>query len=55
MGQAGKDDTGADVRSYKFEVTEAGQLLLNGADMTPLLAGGGEPAPAPAEQPKKKK
>jgi hypothetical protein len=55
MGQAGKDDTGADVRSYKFEVTEAGQLLLNGADMTPLLAGGGEPARAPAEQPKKKK
>ena len=55
MGQAGKDDTGADVRTYKFEVTEAGQLLLNGADMTPLLAGGGEPAPAPAEQPKKKK
>lgn len=56
MGQAGKDDTGADIRTYKFEVTEAGQLLLNGADMTPLLAGGGEPAaPAPAEQPKKKK
>lgn len=53
MGQAGKDDTGADIRTYKFEVTEAGQLLLNGADMTPLLAGGGEPAPA--EQPKKKK
>ena len=52
MGQAGKDDTGADIRTYKFEVTEAGQLLLNGADMTPLLAGGGEPAPA--EQPKKK-
>ncbi|GLR81711.1 hypothetical protein HUE56_21890 [Azospirillum oryzae] len=54
MGQAGKDDTGADIRTYKFEVTEAGQLLLNGADMTPLLAGGGEPAPAPAEKPKKK-
>ncbi|PWC97745.1 hypothetical protein [Azospirillum sp. TSO5] len=55
MGQPGKDDTGADVRTYKIDLTEAGQLLLNGADMTPLLAGGGEAAPAPAEQPKKKK
>lgn len=53
LGQAGKDDSGADIRSYKLEVTEAGQLLLNGADMSPLLAGGGEPAPA--EPPKKKK
>ncbi|KAA0592181.1 adenosylcobinamide amidohydrolase [Azospirillum lipoferum] len=55
LGQAGKDDTGADTRTYKIDITEAGQLLLNGADMTALLAGGSEPAPAPAEQPKKKK
>ncbi|CAO3418542.1 hypothetical protein [Azospirillum endophyticum] len=57
LGQAGKDENGADTRTYKIDVTEAGQLLLNGADMTPLLAGGAEPAPAPApaEQPKKKK
>ncbi|MBK1837564.1 hypothetical protein JHL17_09075 [Azospirillum sp. YIM B02556] len=55
LGQAGKDESGADTRTYKIDVTEAGQLLLNGADMTPLLAGGAEPAPAPAEPPKKKK
>lgn len=54
LGQAGKDDTGADTRTYKIDITEAGQLLLNGADMTALLAGGSEPAPAPAEKPKKK-
>ncbi|ANC92302.1 hypothetical protein A6A40_10520 [Azospirillum humicireducens] len=52
LGQAGKDDSGAEIRTYKIDVTEAGQLLLNGADMTALLAGGSEPAPAPA--PKKK-
>ncbi|AWU94588.1 hypothetical protein [Azospirillum ramasamyi] len=52
LGQAGKDDSGAEIRTYKIDVTEGGQLLLNGADMTPLLAGGSEPAPAPA--PKKK-
>ncbi|MBY6262908.1 hypothetical protein EI613_13465 [Azospirillum sp. 412522] len=55
LGQAGKDDTGADTRTYKIDVTETGQLLLNGADMTALLGGGAEPAPAPVEQPKKKK
>ncbi|MBP2301463.1 hypothetical protein [Azospirillum picis] len=58
LGQAGKDDSGADVRSYKFEVTEAGQFMLNGADMTPLLGGGAEAAPVeqpPAEPPKKTK
>ncbi|PGH54583.1 hypothetical protein CRT60_32995 [Azospirillum palustre] len=54
LGQAGKDDTGADTRTYKIDITDAGQLLLNGADMTALLAGGSEPAPAPAEKPKKK-
>ncbi|PWC31028.1 YdgA family protein [Azospirillum sp. TSO35-2] len=55
MGQAGKDDSGADIRTYKIDLTEAGQLLLNGADMTPMLGGGSEPAPAPAEKPKGKK
>ncbi|AWK87811.1 hypothetical protein [Azospirillum thermophilum] len=52
LGQLGKDDSGAEVRSYKIDLTEQGQILLNGADMAPLLAGaGGEPAPQ--EQPKK--
>ncbi|WP_148219164.1 hypothetical protein [Azospirillum sp. B510] len=56
LGQAGKDDSGADIRTYKIDVTETGQILLNGADMTALLGGGAEPAPAPApaEKPKKK-
>lgn len=53
LGQAAKDDTGAEIRSYKIDVNETGQFLLNGADMGPLL-GAGTP-PAPAEEPKKKK
>jgi hypothetical protein len=53
MGQISKDEGGAEIRSYKIEMTDSGQLLLNGADMAPLL-GGGEPA-APAEAGKKPK
>ncbi|SMH54905.1 hypothetical protein [Azospirillum agricola] len=55
MGQVSQDPGGAEVRSYKIDVTETGQLLLNGADMAPLLAGGAEPAPAepPKKAPKK--
>ncbi len=54
FGQASQDDTGAEVRSYKIDVTETGQILLNGADMAPLLAGGAPAEPtAPAEPGKK--
>ena len=46
FGQASKDDAGNDVRSYKIDVTETGQLLLNGADMSALM-GMGQPTPEP--------
>jgi len=55
MGQISKDESGAEIRSYKIEMTDSGQLLLNGADMAPLLSGGGEPAAPPAEAGKKPK
>ncbi len=51
MGQASKDAAGKDVRTYKIDVTESGQLLLNGADMSALMGMGGtapDSAPAPA-------
>lgn len=54
MGQISKDESGAEIRSYKIEMTDSGQLLLNGADMAPLL-GGGEPAAPPADAGKKPK
>lgn len=41
MGQASKDESGKDVRTYKIDLTETGQILLNGADMGPLLGAGG--------------
>lgn len=47
FGQAGKDDQGRETRSYKFEVTRDGQVLLNGSDMS-AIAGMGDEAPAPA-------
>ncbi|MFL7900276.1 hypothetical protein ACJ41P_04020 [Azospirillum argentinense] len=46
FGQASKDDAGNDVRSYKIDVTETGQFLLNGADMSAMM-GMGQPAPEP--------
>ncbi len=46
MGQVSQDPAGGEIRSYKIDVTDAGQLLLNGADMAPMLGGGAEPAPA---------
>lgn len=55
MGQAGKDAQGRDVRTYRIEVTPAGEFLLNGADMAPLLGGlgaGPQPDPAPPAGPK---
>jgi len=54
LGQVSKDASGAEVRSYKIDMTETGQLLLNGADMAPLLAAGNPPPPV-EEAPKKKK
>ncbi|MFD1626548.1 hypothetical protein [Azospirillum griseum] len=57
MGQISKDESGAELRSYKIELTEAGQLLLNGGDMAPLLGGPqtSAPTPAPADAGKPKK
>ena len=37
MGAQTMDDTGRDVRTYEFEVLQTGQILLNGADMAPLM------------------
>ena len=48
FGQASKDDAGNDVRSYKIDVTETGQFLLNGADMSAMM-GMGQPAPEPIQ------
>jgi len=53
MGQQGKDDAGKDIRTYKFELTEGGQVLLNGADMSAMMGLGVAPAePAPEAKPK---
>ncbi|MDQ2104973.1 hypothetical protein [Azospirillum isscasi] len=48
FGQASKDDAGNDVRSYKIDLTETGQLLLNGADMSAMM-NMGQPAPEPVQ------
>ncbi len=55
FGQAGKDASGNEVRSYKIDLTETGQILLNGADMSALMGGGAptEPAPTDKKAPKK--
>ena len=37
MGAPATDDTGRDVRNYEFQVLQTGQILLNGADMAPLM------------------
>ena len=39
MGAPGKDGSGRDLRSYKFELASDGKILLNGADMSVLLQG----------------
>ena len=52
MGQQGKDAAGNDVRTYKIDLTESGQILLNGADMSAMMGMGAEPA-EPAPQPKR--
>lgn len=53
-GQMGKDDQGRDIRSYKLELNQQGQTLLNGTDLQMLMQatqGGGSQAPAPAPAP----
>ncbi|WP_109118847.1 hypothetical protein [Azospirillum sp. TSO22-1] len=53
MGQQGKDEAGKDIRTYKFELTEGGQVLLNGADMSAMMGmGAAAPEPAPEAKPK---
>ncbi|WP_431861620.1 hypothetical protein [Azospirillum sp.] len=53
MGQQGKDEAGKDIRTYKFELTEGGQMLLNGADMSAMMGlGATAPEPAPEAKPK---
>ncbi|MBP2295710.1 hypothetical protein [Azospirillum rugosum] len=55
FGQTGKDASGNEVRSYKIDLTDSGQILLNGADMSALMGGGAptEPAPTDKKAPKK--
>lgn len=51
LGQQGKDAQGREQRTYKIDVTQDGQFLLNGADMGPLLGmGAGQPQPQPQPQ-----
>jgi hypothetical protein len=51
LGQQGTGSDGQPVRTYRIELTSAGQLMLNGTDMTALLGGGARaPARAPAGQ-----
>ncbi|WP_448203751.1 hypothetical protein [Azospirillum sp. sgz302134] len=57
MGQLSKDESGADLRTYKIDLTDAGQVLLNGADMNAMMggAGGGAPEPQPTAKKTMKK
>ena len=57
FGQQGANKAGQPVRSYDFELTQQGQILLNGADINTLFGGQGSPAagmpgspPTPAGQ-----
>lgn len=52
LGQQSTDEAGKDVRTYKIDLTETGQVLLNGADMSAVMGMGGQPA-EPEPQPKK--
>jgi hypothetical protein len=52
LGQQGTGPNGQPVRNYHIEVTQAGQLMLNGTDMSALIGaatgpGGGPPAAQP--------
>ena len=37
MGQVSQNDAGQSVHTFEFVVTDAGQVLLNGSDMAPLM------------------
>ncbi|NYZ16012.1 hypothetical protein HL658_26025 [Azospirillum sp. RWY-5-1] len=53
LGQQGRDAQGREQRTYKIDVTQEGQFLLNGADMMPLLGmGSGQPQPQPQQGPR---
>ena len=54
MGQVSQDEAGGDVRTYKIEVTETGQMLLNGADMSAMMGGDAAEEPAPKKGSPKK-
>jgi hypothetical protein len=52
LGQQGTGPNGQPVRNYRIEVTQAGQLMLNGTDMSALIGaaagpGGGPPTAQP--------
>jgi hypothetical protein len=54
FGQQGTNKSGQSVRTYDFELTQQGQILLNGADINTLFGGQGSPAagmPSPAPAP----
>jgi hypothetical protein len=58
LGQAGKDDRGREIRTYRFEATKDGQLLMNGADLMLVvgMARSSDQPSAPAKNgPKRKK
>jgi len=46
FGQAGKDDQGRETRTYKFEATPEGRILLNGSDVSAIAGMADEPKPA---------
>lgn len=50
VGQMGKDAQGRDIRTYKLELNEQGQAMLNGTDLQMLMQAtqGGESGGAPA-------
>jgi hypothetical protein len=52
-GQQGKDSTGAPARTYDFELTKDGKILMNGADIG-LLMGKTPATPPPVPAPEKK-
>jgi hypothetical protein len=53
LGQQGTGPDGQPTRTYRFELTAEGRLMLNGTDMTALLGGatGARPAQTPAQPP----
>jgi len=52
LGQQGTGPDGQPIRTYRFELTDQGRLMLNGTDMTALVGGQGtRPAQAPPTTP----